>query len=80
MGKEGAKRGWLWHRTERRFGGPRKKLFDVTPPVLYAYFIPILSTTRGITPPSSVTYDWMVRCLLPVALLLVFGSFLPDDA
>jgi uncharacterized membrane protein len=53
-------------------GIPRfQKLFEVTPPVIYAYFVPALSTTVGITPPSSVTYDWMVRYLLPVMLLLL---------
>jgi uncharacterized membrane protein len=48
-----------------------ERLFRVTPPVIYAYFIPTLSTTFGIIPPSSVTYDWMVRYLLPIALLLL---------
>ncbi|MBA3969722.1 MAG: DUF819 family protein, partial [Gemmatimonadetes bacterium] len=48
-----------------------RKLFDVTPPVLYAYFIPTLSTTFGIIPPASPVYDWMTRYLLPVALLLL---------
>lgn len=53
-------------------GIPRlQKVFEVTPPVIYAYFIPTLSTTVGITPSSSVTYDWMVRYLLPVALILL---------
>lgn len=50
---------------------PLRKLFDVTPPVLYAYFIPTLSTTFGIIPPASPVYDWMTRYLLPVALLLL---------
>ena len=47
------------------------KLFDITPPVIYAYFLPTLSTTFGITPPSSPAYAWMVRYLLPFALLLL---------
>jgi uncharacterized membrane protein len=47
------------------------RLFRVTPPVIYAYFIPTLSTTLGILPPASPTYDWMVRFLLPFALLLL---------
>lgn len=47
------------------------RLFTVTPPVIYAYFVPTISTTIGITPPSSPAYDWMVRYLLPVALLLL---------
>lgn len=53
-------------------GIPRlAKLFELTPPVIYAYFLPTLSTTAGITPPASPAYDWMIRYLLPVALLLL---------
>lgn len=48
-----------------------KRLFDITPPVLYAYFIPTLSTTLGITPAASPVYDWMIRYLLPFSLLLL---------
>ncbi|MGK7311118.1 MAG: DUF819 family protein [Candidatus Longimicrobiales bacterium M2_2A_002] len=48
-----------------------EKLFEVTPPVIYAYFIPTISTTVGITPPASPVYDWMIRYLLPVALVLL---------
>ena len=46
-------------------------LFKVTPPVIYAYFVPTISTTLGIIPGSSPTYDWMTRYLLPVALVLL---------
>lgn len=46
-------------------------VFRVTPPVIYAYFIPTLSTTFGILPAASPTYTWMTRYLLPVALLLL---------
>lgn len=53
-------------------GIPRlNKLFEITPPVIYAYFIPTISTTLGITPPASPVYDWMQRYLLPLALLLL---------
>jgi uncharacterized membrane protein len=48
-----------------------KKLFTVTPPLIYAYFIPTLSTAFGIIPIASPAYDWIVRYLLPVALLLL---------
>ena len=48
-----------------------KKVFDITPPVIYAYFIPTLATTIGITPMASPTYGWMVGYLLPLALLLL---------
>jgi uncharacterized membrane protein len=47
------------------------KVFELTPPVIYAYFIPTLSTTFGITPAASPVYDWMGRYLLPVALVLL---------
>ena len=36
-----------------------KKTFEVIPPVIYVYFLPMFCTTLGITPSSSVTYDWM---------------------
>ncbi len=43
-------------------GLPRfARLFKITPPVIYAYFIPTISTTIGLIPASSPTYDWMVR-------------------
>jgi len=47
------------------------RLFKVTPPVIYAYFIPTISTTIGILPSASPVYGWMVRYLLPFALLLL---------
>lgn len=53
-------------------GVPRlQPLFRVTPAVIYAYFLPALSTSLGITPEASQAYDWMVRYLLPVSLLLL---------
>jgi uncharacterized membrane protein len=53
-------------------GLPRlKALFEVTPPIIYAYFVPTLSTTFGIIPAASPTYDWMSRYLLPFALLML---------
>jgi uncharacterized membrane protein len=53
-------------------GLPRlKSLFEVTPPIIYAYFVPTLATTFGIIPAASPTYDWMSRYLLPFALLLL---------
>src|SRR5690606_40551484 len=53
-------------------GIPRlNKLFEITPPVIYAYFVPTISTTLGIIPPASPVYDWMTDYLLPLALLLL---------
>jgi uncharacterized membrane protein len=43
----------------------------VTPAIIYVYFLPALSTSLGITPAASPTYDWMVRYLLPVSLVLL---------
>jgi uncharacterized membrane protein len=48
-----------------------RKLFDVTPPIIYAYFLPTLATAFGITPPASPAYDWLRTYLLPLALLLL---------
>jgi uncharacterized membrane protein len=48
-----------------------RRLFAVTPPVIYAYFVPTISTTIGITPAASSAYDWTIRYLLPTALLLL---------
>jgi uncharacterized membrane protein len=53
-------------------GIPRlHKLFQVLPPVIFAYFIPTLSTTFGVTPAASPVYVWMKLYLLPIALLLL---------
>lgn len=46
-------------------------VFRYLPPVIFAYFIPTVSTTLGILPASSPVYDWMTRYLLPLALLLL---------
>lgn len=46
-------------------------IFRVTPAVIYAYFVPTLSTSLGITPMQSPAYDWMTRYLLPFSLLLL---------
>ena len=51
-----------------------KRLFELTPPVIYAYFLPTLSTTFGITPAASPLYGWMSAYLLPFALMLLMVS------
>lgn len=48
-----------------------QRVVKITPAVIYAYFIPTLSTSFGITPMASPTYDWMIRYLLPFSLLLL---------
>jgi len=45
--------------------------FRYLPPVIWAYFVPMLLTTAGITPASSETYAWMTRYLLPLSLFLL---------
>lgn len=47
------------------------KFFEILPPVIWAYFLPMLLTTAGITPGASPAYDWMSRYLLPIALILL---------
>ena len=48
--------------------------FRVVPPVIFVYFVPMLTTTAGITPSSSPLYDWTVPYLLLFALLLLMVS------
>ena len=51
-----------------------RKLFEVVPPVIYVYFLPMLATTAGITPAESPLYGWTVPYLLLFALLLLMVS------
>jgi len=51
-----------------------KKVFEFVPPVIYVYFIPMLTTTAGITPAASPLYNWTVPYLLLFALLLLMIS------
>ncbi len=48
-----------------------EKFFTVIPPLIFAYFVPTVSTALGITPLASPAYDWIIRFLLPVALFLL---------
>ena len=48
--------------------------FEVVPPVIFVYFLPMLATTAGITPQASPLYDWTVPYLLLFALLLLMVS------
>ena len=47
------------------------KLFSVIPPIIWAYFVPMLLTTAGVTPAQSAAYDWFSYVLLPFALFLL---------
>lgn len=94
-----------------------KKIFKYAPPIIWIYFLPMLSSGIGIIPTDSSLYSWTSKYLLPPALillllssnvkilstlgskaigtmlfgtlgivlggpisLLIFGSFLPEDA
>ena len=51
-----------------------KKTFEIIPPVIWVYFLPMLSTTLGITPDQSLLYGWVKTNLLPAALVLLLLS------
>ena len=48
-----------------------KPLFDRLPALVWAYFIPMLSTTTGILPAESPLYAGIARYLLPASLVLL---------
>ena len=48
--------------------------FEVVPPVIFVYFVPMLTTTAGVTPSASPLYEWTVPYLLLFALLLLMVS------
>lgn len=48
-----------------------EKLFEFLPPVIWAYFVPMLLTTAGVTPAQNAAYDWFGYVLLPFALFLL---------
>lgn len=48
-----------------------EKLFDILPPVIWAYFVPMILTTVGVTPAQNPAYDWFSYVLLPFALFLL---------
>ena len=51
-----------------------KKVFHYMPPVIWAYFVPMISTSIGILPDSSPVYSWITRYLLPFSLILMLLS------
>ena len=50
------------------------KLFKYMPPVIWVYFLPMISTSIGIIPNDSALYGWATRHLLPPALILLLLS------
>jgi len=51
-----------------------KQTFEIIPPVIWVYFLPMISTTLGITPDHSPLYAWVKLNLLPAALILLLLS------
>ena len=51
-----------------------KGVFKYFPPVIWVYFLPMISTTLGITPPQAELYTWVKNHLLPAALILLLLS------
>ncbi len=60
----------FWLSGVKRF----QKFFEYVPPVIFVYFVPMITTTLGITPIASPTYDWTTRYFLPLALFLLMIS------
>ena len=48
-----------------------ERLFEFLPPVIWAYFVPMILTTVGVTPAQNPAYDWFSYVLLPFALFLL---------
>ncbi len=48
-----------------------KKFFSIIPSIVFIYYLPTFSSTLGILPTESVTYDWMRQSLLPFSLFIL---------
>lgn len=48
-----------------------KGFFGIFPPVIWAYFVPMLATAAGLIPVSSPTYSWITKYMLPLSLFLL---------
>lgn len=51
-----------------------QKFFHYAPPLIWTYFIPMISTTLGIIPDQSTLYDFVSTYILPFGLLLLLLS------
>ena len=51
-----------------------RKFFELVPPVIFVYFLPMLTTTAGITPGASALYGWNSSYLLLFALFMLMVS------
>lgn len=63
--------GFIYFVKEQPWG---ERIFAIFPPVIWVYFLPMISTTLGITPDQSVLYGWVKTYLLPAALVLLLLS------
>jgi uncharacterized membrane protein len=50
------------------------RFFNIVPPLVFCYFLPMFCTTIGILPNDSPVYDLMVDMMLPALLLLLLIS------
>ncbi len=48
-----------------------RPIFRVLPPVIWAYFLPMIATTVGLLPSADPVYSWISRWMLPVSLFLL---------
>ncbi|MFA5859105.1 MAG: DUF819 family protein [Elusimicrobiota bacterium] len=51
-----------------------EKFFDIFPPIIWCYFIPMILSTAGILPSDTPLYKSMKEVLLPAALVLLLLS------
>ena len=56
-----------------------ESFFKILPPVIWAYFLPMIASSLGVIPSDSPTYGWIARYLLPFSLfLLMMTTDLPS--
>ncbi|NND70777.1 MAG: DUF819 family protein [Rhodothermales bacterium] len=56
-----------------------RSFFKILPPVIWAYFLPMIASTMGVIPSDSPTYSWIAKYLLPFSLfLLMMTTDLPS--
>lgn len=53
---------------------PVARFFHYAPPLIWTYFLPMISTTIGVIPSESQLYDFVSDTILPVGLLLLLLS------
>jgi uncharacterized membrane protein len=63
--------GFIYQVSRQKLFAP---FFKYLPPVIWVYFLPMLSSNLGIIPQGHVLYDWVRTYLLPAALVLMLLS------